>query len=188
MNKNFKKGFTLSEVLITVGIIGVVAAITIPTVVANYRKQTYVTQLRKISYEIEQAADLYMTDHSVNNLNRLRTSAELENFITNYFKVVKNCGTFSNCFAGAYNTIDGSAVDTPQCNIIVSVASGTSICATVGSAGEVVAFEVDINGQKGPNIHGRDYFTFELQPNGTLDDKNNGKFKQILNDGWKMNY
>lgn len=31
--------FTLAEVLVTLGIIGVVAALTMPTLIANYRKQ-----------------------------------------------------------------------------------------------------------------------------------------------------
>lgn len=228
MNKNFKKAFTLSEVLITVGIIGVVAAVTTPTVVANYRKQTYVTQLRKISYEIEQAADLYMTDHSVNNLNRLRTSAELQNFITNYFKVVKNCNSrYLPCFAEEYHAMNGAGPMKPAgglCNVTATFANGASICAdseamepienpddpdnpihssnTAGTGGEVVAFEVDINGRKGPNIYGRDYFTFELYPNGSIGDKyftnsgadfdtqypGNGMFGKIVEDGWKMNY
>lgn len=34
----FKKAFTLAEVLITLGIIGIVAAITIPNLIANYQK------------------------------------------------------------------------------------------------------------------------------------------------------
>lgn len=33
-----KQGFTLAEVLITLGIVGVVAALTIPTIVQNYKK------------------------------------------------------------------------------------------------------------------------------------------------------
>lgn len=41
------KGFTLAEVLITLGIIGVVAALTLPTLISNYKKQTYVTGLQK---------------------------------------------------------------------------------------------------------------------------------------------
>ena len=40
-------GFTLAEVLITLGIIGVVAALTLPTLISNYKKQTYVTGLQK---------------------------------------------------------------------------------------------------------------------------------------------
>ncbi len=42
-----KIGFTLAEVLITLGIIGVVAALTIPTLVNNYQKKTYVTGLQR---------------------------------------------------------------------------------------------------------------------------------------------
>lgn len=37
---NYKKAFTLAEVLITLGIIGVVAALTMPTVIQNYKKKT----------------------------------------------------------------------------------------------------------------------------------------------------
>ena len=42
-----KRAFTLAEVLITLGIIGVVAAITIPTVVAKYQKEETVVKLKK---------------------------------------------------------------------------------------------------------------------------------------------
>lgn len=46
-HKNFKNAFTLAEVLITLGIIGVVAAMTLPTLIANYQKQVYVNQLKR---------------------------------------------------------------------------------------------------------------------------------------------
>ena len=42
-----KAAFTLAEVLITLGIIGVVAALTLPTLISNYQKRVYVTQLKK---------------------------------------------------------------------------------------------------------------------------------------------
>lgn len=48
-----KKGFTLSEVLITLGIIGVVAAITLPSLVANYQKNVLTKQFLK-AYNILQ--------------------------------------------------------------------------------------------------------------------------------------
>jgi prepilin-type N-terminal cleavage/methylation domain-containing protein len=41
------KGFTLAEVLITLAIIGVVAALTIPSVVKNYQKTQTTAKLRK---------------------------------------------------------------------------------------------------------------------------------------------
>ncbi len=45
--RNNSSAFTLAEVLITLGIIGIVAAITIPNLIANYQKQTYVTSFKK---------------------------------------------------------------------------------------------------------------------------------------------
>ena len=41
------KGFTLAEVLITLMIIGVVAALTIPSVISNYQQQEFKTGLKK---------------------------------------------------------------------------------------------------------------------------------------------
>lgn len=42
-----KAGFTLAEVLITLGILGVVIAMTLPTVVGKYKKQATISQLKK---------------------------------------------------------------------------------------------------------------------------------------------
>ena len=50
-----KKAFTLEEVLITLGIIGVVAALTIPTLMANHRKHVVETKLAKIYSVMNQA-------------------------------------------------------------------------------------------------------------------------------------
>lgn len=46
-----KKAFTLAEVLVTLGIIGVVVALTLPAVIANYRKKEYVSILKQ-SYSV----------------------------------------------------------------------------------------------------------------------------------------
>ncbi len=42
-----KSGFTLAEVLITLGIIGVVAALTMPTIIANYQKEKLISNLKR---------------------------------------------------------------------------------------------------------------------------------------------
>ena len=53
-----KIAFTLAEVLITLGIIGVVAAMTIPTLMANHRKKVVETKLEKIYSVMNQAINL----------------------------------------------------------------------------------------------------------------------------------
>ena len=58
-----KKGFTLAETLITLGIIGVVAALTIPTLMKKYYEKQTVSRLREtqsiLSQAIKMAEDEY---------------------------------------------------------------------------------------------------------------------------------
>ena len=65
----FNNGFTLAEVLVTLGIIGVVSAMTVPTLMQNYQRQSYVTQLHKVYNEVSQAMVQYQNDRNALNLN-----------------------------------------------------------------------------------------------------------------------
>ena len=56
--RGYLAAFTLAEVLITLGIIGVVAAMTIPTLMANHRKKVAETKLEKIYSVMNQAINL----------------------------------------------------------------------------------------------------------------------------------
>lgn len=69
-----KKGFTLSEVLITLGIIGVVAAMTIPTLIANTNGAKFRSQFKKTLSSLNQA---------------VRSNVAQYNFD---FSMVQNCG------------------------------------------------------------------------------------------------
>lgn len=51
----YKKGFTLAEVLITLGIIGIVSAFTMPVLIQNYKKNVLKQQFKK-SYSLMQQA------------------------------------------------------------------------------------------------------------------------------------
>lgn len=57
-----KAAFTLAEVLITLGIIGVVAAMTLPALTANYQKRVVETKLSKFYSTISQAINLEVAD------------------------------------------------------------------------------------------------------------------------------
>lgn len=64
MNNIKQKGFTLAEVLITLGIIGIIAALTIPNVIAGYKKKTVETRLAKLYSSINNAIKLSESDNS----------------------------------------------------------------------------------------------------------------------------
>jgi len=68
-----KFAFTLAEVLITLGIIGVVAAITIPNLVANYQKRTWTAQLKKSHVMLTQAFRRMLADDGASALNQTET-------------------------------------------------------------------------------------------------------------------
>ena len=62
-NKIRRAAFTLAEVLITLGIIGVVAALTIPTLMANHRKTVIETRLAKFYSTMNQAVQRAEVDY-----------------------------------------------------------------------------------------------------------------------------
>ena len=65
MSANIRRAaFTLAEVLITLGIIGVVAAMTIPTLIANYQKKITTTRLKHAYSLVTQASKMWEVDYS----------------------------------------------------------------------------------------------------------------------------
>ena len=62
----FKKGFTLAEVLITLGIVGVIAAITLPTLVQDTTAAQVGPKLAKAVSTFEQANQALLKNEGVN--------------------------------------------------------------------------------------------------------------------------
>lgn len=63
MIKNKKFAFTLAEVLITLGVIGVVSAITMPTLIQNYQKNVTVNRLKETYSILSQAVKMSEIDN-----------------------------------------------------------------------------------------------------------------------------
>ena len=108
------RGFTLAEVLVTLGIIGVVSAMTVPTLMQNYQRKSYVTQLHKVYNELNQALLQYQTDKNALNLKEagLTTNEACGEFLKKYFKIVQDCGDNQTpCFADSYKKISGVRSD-----------------------------------------------------------------------------
>ena len=140
------KAFTLAEVLITLSIIGVVAAMTVPTLMANVNKQIYVTGLKKAYNQLQNAAKMMAISQGC-SVGDKSCIAYTTGSIAEQFKLAKpiyNCEDFWY-FQSCFQTEDG---------MIFGLEKGEdSINSTVG---------VDVNGGKGPNIWGRDRFAFEV--------------------------
>ena len=68
-DNNRKNAFTLAEVLITLGIIGVVASLTIPNLIKNYQRKAWTTQLQKSYSMLEQSFQKMLADEGVSKLS-----------------------------------------------------------------------------------------------------------------------
>ena len=66
-----KSAFTLAEVLVTLSIIGVVAAMTMPILIKNYQKHVLVNQLKKSYSVISQIFNKMMADEGVEKFEDL---------------------------------------------------------------------------------------------------------------------
>ena len=83
-----KTGFTLAEVLITLGIIGIVAALTIPTLMQNYKDRAWATANKVFVRRLEEALKTMNTQQT---LAGYRNTADFVDELSKHFKIVKTC-------------------------------------------------------------------------------------------------
>lgn len=186
-----KLAFTLAEVLIVLGIIGIVAEITIPTLYNDFHKQEYTTSLKKVYTIFNEALVQIANDMGcVGDLACTglfdSTSVSLQAFgdaVSSYFRVSKNCGitTSTGCFSDSVApNYDGSGTKTANYSTnstyyrFITVDGFSFAIATLGDNCGNTTFGVnsmsrvcgqvliDVNGLKGPNSQGRDIFAFYI--------------------------
>ena len=101
-SKKTKAAFTLAEVLITLGIIGVVAALTLPNLIANYQNKVLAARAKKayssISQAIKMAEAEYGTPGDVTGLfDTSQTNKQLVEKLSKYFDTIDLCLNQSEC-------------------------------------------------------------------------------------------
>ena len=189
---------------------------TVPSLMQNHQRKTYVTQLHKVYNELQQATLQCITDRNAINLTEAGINSQdaANNFIETYFKIVQKCeASLTPCFVPVeeMRTLNGAEAEYGHAvkNSYV-LSSGAAIRFDYYSSH--ISVLVDINGVKGPNIVGRDIFYMALYPDGRVDEANAfdgpldkdereeafnncqtavsgwGCFGKILNDNWEMTY
>ena len=116
-----KAAFTLAEVLITLGIIGVVAAMTIPNLIANYREKVFVTSAKRGYSVLTNAMNKWNADNGVvgdpTYFWLSGTNDELLNELAKVLNVNKIClkGSLASC-GGKYDILQYKKVNDGQGN------------------------------------------------------------------------
>ncbi|MBE7705645.1 MAG: type II secretion system protein [Cyanobacteria bacterium SIG30] len=176
------KAFTLAEVLITLAIIGVVAALTIPSVVANHKRNEIETSLKSSYSILSNAFNLAIKDYgptytwSIEEKENQAQNAEafFNKFFAPYLKIAKSCGTSttSDCVYDFYS-LGGGLFSFPAGNTsdhfsrfyLTNGMTITALVATMNGKIHQLQLYVDTNGWKKPNKMGIDvqYFIITLE-------------------------
>ncbi len=183
--------FTLAETLVVMGIIGVVAALTIPNLNQSTGDREKVAKVKKIYANLTdafgRATAVYgpIDEWFINLPEGVTAHRRFADRMTEFMKISKNCGTGSGCFAdGVYHQLDGGGDESPNTwtnEPKVLLADGTALDFYISSddcsdewgatsdspaAKSCGLIYVDIDGSKGPNIMGKDYFDFYVTSTG----------------------
>ena len=162
--------FTLAEVLITLGIIGVVAAITIPTLISNHQKEVVGKRLQKFYSTMQNAFNFAMIDHGEMSYWEFPTKQndgdQMSKFATTYIfpylKGVSQCDTNSNPECFSY----GSEIFDQGLPAIYIFSDGSCFGMNIGGSGVGagnIHIYYDYNCMQKPNIYGKDVFDFIIR-------------------------
>ena len=170
--------FTLAEVLITLGIIGIVAAMTIPTLMQKYYERQTVVKLKEtysiLSQALKSAAqeEGLPEEWSLDKSNQ-ETSEKGGAILKKYLKIATDCGTkdeegacvSTDTYYSLNHTEAWNFSKTPA-EYKMALLNGTSfwfrfLDSSEGSRsnlGLIMSFKVDTNGPAKPNVAGKDLF------------------------------
>lgn len=202
--------FTLCEVLITVGIIGIVAETVIPTLVTSTKEQSIIINTKKYYSVLTQAYTRAKSDYGSPDAWGLSPDGAGSlaglNILAHYMKIAKNCGNGTGCLQAGYKNYKNTSfvpdfdANTNYAKAILSdgtlmvfVTPVSQACTTdygdnfLNNVCAGVFF--DVNGQKLPNIVGKDVFQFWLTkngiiPTGSITDTNNPFDSSLAANGW----
>lgn len=161
--------FTMAEVLITLGIIGVVATMTLPGVIRRYRETVVINQLKKVYAELYQAIQMSEVNNgSFRDWDYTLSNARFaELYIMPYLaKPYTECKL--KCFAESTYPKTPANKDFTSVGVkyryrdkLIAINVNNTQTDSVNDI-KYASFLIDINGNRGESIVGKDVFMFTL--------------------------
>lgn len=162
-----KLAFTLAEILITLAIIGVVAAMTIPNLMMTYQKKQTVTRLKKAYSVVQQAIRLSQDENGeVDSWDASLTGSQFfHKYIANYVKYQNEYSSVDLLQKAPRTLLNGGRYTGTTYNYINSshftLLDGSIITMNLDSANQKGLWVgIDVNGLSKPNQIGKDTFLF----------------------------
>ncbi len=164
------KAFTLAEILITIGIVGIVAALTIPTLIQNSNSKKFVTQYKKSLSTLNQAAISAQAQYDMDYSNLIKinedSTCKSDTLSGGQYSL---CGLFNNTlsaqtYIGQYGNVKGINDTTPY-NATVTSFSISNFLFFSFADGAFVAFNPNA---KDCGVGAGNIITTEMLTNGKL--------------------
>ena len=181
--------FTLAEVLITLGIIGVVAAMTLPTVINNTQNKELEAALKK-SYSALSQVTMRVINEDLGGVIDSRSVYDIRKHFVKYYKgaaLCKETSSVNNCppskdicsfLEATYKNYNGKSRAICLGNdALTNTIDGTTVyfdkadfaAETQETVANKLVILIDVNGwQRKPNKLGHDMFVFEITREGKL--------------------
>ena len=171
----------MAEVLITLGIIGVVAAMTLPTLTGNYQKHVTVNKLKKSYTTLSQMFVMAQKDNGgmenwdFSDFGEMVSGAVppllthlAQTYFIPYLDVLDDCGISCTKVKSNYKYLNDDAFPQFRSHVYYTMylKDGSIIFLSVNNDSirmYDLIINVDINGNKGPNVIGKDIFSFYLK-------------------------
>jgi len=187
-------GFTLAEVLITLGVIGVVAAMTIPTLISNYQKHVIESNLKETYSILQQVMRSNEGNDNAFDPEVLDGTDSLEKWFNSYMKPYLKfshlCINKSGCWhKGVTKTLGGGTAPYDMKDmgvgintITIKLYNGANLCLDsygvsdlwnihgIKSTSLGLVVLIDANGDSGPNIIGKDIHPVAFTEKGLIPD------------------
>lgn len=183
-NFNKKSAFTLTEMLLAIGIVGIISALVLPAVITSFQNNIFKHAYDRETHTISELVDQLSVQEGLGYFNNTIMYLESEPesyeetsgvFLKKYFKVSKYCGdTKTGCFAPKYYKYEGYSKKTysftPKGSCAI-LKNGMSICVKpqikgeISSSGKTIGITgwIDLNGKKEPNVLDRDLRKFSIE-------------------------
>ena len=172
-----KRAFTLTELLIALGIIGTIAALCIPSLMTTINNKSLAIQLQNNVAAVQQAIANQKIIKNTKDLTETAFANETDFYALFQSSKGETCSASSTtkCWGNSYRVIGGGAPTyelVPEGNAI-RLKNGATIAYKTGNGDaygntQLCEIFIDVNGADEPNIVGRDLFAFFISKNGTI--------------------
>ena len=172
-----KRAFTLTELLIALGIIGTIAALCIPSLMTTINNKSLAIQLQNNVAAIQQAIANQKIIKNTKDMSETAFANETDFYALFQSSKGETCSASSTtkCWGDSYRVIGGGAPSyelVPEGNAI-RLKNGATIAYKTGNDDaygnkQLCEIFIDVNGADEPNIVGRDLFAFFISKNGTI--------------------